>query len=108
MAPCYGICIASSAVDVFLPNEETCGQFHIDSLFTVWLINQYHMQTSCQALILTPGDHGANVLHSNPGTKMQTIDINADLGESFGPWVMGNDAAMMDIVSSANIAWGNF
>ena len=37
---------------------------------------------------------------------MQTIDINADLGESFGPWQMGNDTAMMDIVSSANIACG--
>lgn len=37
---------------------------------------------------------------------MPHIDINADLGESFGPWKMGNDAQMMDIVSSANIACG--
>ena len=38
---------------------------------------------------------------------MQTsIDLNADLGESYGPWNMGNDSAMLDIVSSANIACG--
>lgn len=36
----------------------------------------------------------------------RTIDLNADMGESFGPWVMGNDAALLDIVSSANIACG--
>ncbi len=34
------------------------------------------------------------------------IDLNADLGESFGPYRMGNDEAMLDIVSSANIACG--
>jgi len=36
----------------------------------------------------------------------QSIDLNADMGESFGPWVMGNDSALLDIVSSANIACG--
>ena len=36
----------------------------------------------------------------------KTIDLNADMGESFGPWKMGNDAALLDIVSSANIACG--
>jgi 5-oxoprolinase (ATP-hydrolysing) subunit A len=34
------------------------------------------------------------------------IDLNADLGEGFGPWTMGNDAAMLDLVTSANIACG--
>ncbi|MDQ7069277.1 MAG: 5-oxoprolinase subunit PxpA [Rhodobacterales bacterium] len=34
------------------------------------------------------------------------VDLNADMGESFGPWKMGNDAALLDIVSSANIACG--
>lgn len=34
------------------------------------------------------------------------IDLNADLGEAFGVWPMGDDAAMLDIVSSANIACG--
>jgi len=35
-----------------------------------------------------------------------TIDLNCDMGEGFGPWPMGDDAAMLDIVSSANIACG--
>jgi UPF0271 protein len=34
------------------------------------------------------------------------IDLNADLGESFGPWKMGDDAALLDIVTSANVACG--
>ena len=34
------------------------------------------------------------------------MDINSDLGESFGAWSMGDDAAMLEIVSSANIACG--
>lgn len=37
---------------------------------------------------------------------MPTIDLNSDLGESFGPWAMGDDAAMLDVVTSANIACG--
>lgn len=37
---------------------------------------------------------------------MEQIDLNSDLGESFGPWVMGSDAEMMEIVTSANIACG--
>jgi len=35
-----------------------------------------------------------------------SIDLNADLGESFGAWTMGADEAMLDIVTSANIACG--
>jgi UPF0271 protein len=34
------------------------------------------------------------------------IDLNADVGESFGPWVMGDDAAMFEIVTTANVACG--
>lgn len=34
------------------------------------------------------------------------IDLNADLGEGFGLWVMGDDAAMLGIVTSANVACG--
>jgi UPF0271 protein len=34
------------------------------------------------------------------------IDLNSDLGEGFGPWDMGNDAEMLSLVSSANIACG--
>lgn len=37
---------------------------------------------------------------------MPTIDLNSDLGESFGQWSMGDDAAMLDIVTSANVACG--
>ncbi len=37
---------------------------------------------------------------------MKTIDLNADMGESFGDWRMGNDEALLDIVTSANIACG--
>jgi len=37
---------------------------------------------------------------------MTRVDLNADMGESFGAWVMGNDAALLDIVTSANIACG--
>lgn len=37
---------------------------------------------------------------------MTKVDLNADMGESFGPWVMGDDAALLDIVTSANIACG--
>lgn len=35
-----------------------------------------------------------------------SIDLNSDSGESFGSWVMGDDTAMMQTVSSANIACG--
>ena len=34
------------------------------------------------------------------------IDLNADLGEGYGPWRMGEDEALLDIVSSANVACG--
>ena len=34
------------------------------------------------------------------------IDLNSDLGEGYGPWGMGDDAAMLKIVTSANVACG--
>src|SRR5262245_7024562 len=34
------------------------------------------------------------------------IDLNSDLGESFGPWPMGQDAALMTAITSANVACG--
>lgn len=37
---------------------------------------------------------------------MAAIDLNSDLGESYGAWRMGDDEAMLAIVSSANIACG--
>ncbi|TQM15856.1 LamB/YcsF family protein [Pseudonocardia kunmingensis] len=35
-----------------------------------------------------------------------TIDLNSDVGESFGRWELGDDAAMLAIVTSANVACG--
>jgi UPF0271 protein len=37
---------------------------------------------------------------------MAAIDLNSDLGEGYGPWRMGDDEALLDIVTSANIACG--
>lgn len=37
---------------------------------------------------------------------MVSVDLNSDLGESFGAWNMGDDGAMLDIVTSANVACG--
>src|SRR5271156_3076455 len=37
---------------------------------------------------------------------MRSIDLNCDCGESFGAYKMGDDAAMFEIVSSANVACG--
>ncbi len=34
------------------------------------------------------------------------IDLNADVGESFGAWRLGDDAAVLDLVTSANVACG--
>lgn len=34
------------------------------------------------------------------------IDLNADLGEGYGPWKMGDDSKLLDVVTSANIACG--
>lgn len=35
-----------------------------------------------------------------------SIDLNSDLGEAFGSWKMGDDLALLDVVTSANIACG--
>lgn len=37
---------------------------------------------------------------------MTTIDLNSDMGESFGRWTLGDDEALLTVVSSANIACG--
>lgn len=37
---------------------------------------------------------------------MNSIDLNADLGEGFGNWRLGDDEALLDIVTSANMACG--
>jgi 5-oxoprolinase (ATP-hydrolysing) subunit A len=35
-----------------------------------------------------------------------TVDLNSDLGESFGRWTLGDDEAMLGLVTSANVACG--
>ena len=37
---------------------------------------------------------------------MTTLDLNSDLGESFGRWELGDDEAMLALVTSANVACG--
>jgi 5-oxoprolinase (ATP-hydrolysing) subunit A len=46
---------------------------------------------------LTPGRAGAD---------LPVLDLNADLGESYGAWRLGNDEALLALVTSANIACG--
>ena len=36
----------------------------------------------------------------------KSIDLNCDMGESYGAWMMGADAGVMPYISSANIACG--
>lgn len=35
-----------------------------------------------------------------------TVDLNSDMGEGFGPWTMTDDAGLLKIVTSANVACG--
>ena len=37
---------------------------------------------------------------------MTRVDLNADMGEGFGDWTMGDDAALLEVVTSANVACG--
>src|SRR3954451_4866277 len=37
---------------------------------------------------------------------MSTVDLNSDLGEGFGHWSLGDDDALLDVVTSANVACG--
>ncbi len=39
-------------------------------------------------------------------TMATTIDLNSDLGEGFGHWTMGDDDALLGLVTSANVACG--
>ncbi|MGY1804273.1 LamB/YcsF family protein [Blastococcus sp. SYSU D00922] len=39
-------------------------------------------------------------------TPGPAVDLNADLGEGFGVWRLGDDDALLDVVSSANVACG--
>ncbi len=37
---------------------------------------------------------------------MASVDLNSDLGEGFGAWRLGDDAALLNVVTSANVACG--
>lgn len=54
--------------------------------------------------------HSGFAYHAPQPTRttgdLMRIDLNSDLGEGLGPWAMGDDAAMLDLVTSANIACG--
>ena len=41
-----------------------------------------------------------------PPDRPSTLDLNADVGESFGRWELGNDAALLPHLTSANVACG--
>src|SRR5918995_2689053 len=38
--------------------------------------------------------------------RSPSMDLNADLGEGFGAWRLGDDEALLDLVTSANVACG--
>lgn len=48
----------------------------------------------------------APLIERKDGADVTTIDLNSDMGESFGRWTLGDDEAMLDIVTSANVACG--
>jgi UPF0271 protein len=52
--------------------------------------------------------HGMADRTASPGDPQSvlSVDLNADLGESYGAWVLGDDRAMLDLVTSANVACG--
>lgn len=54
---------------------------------------------------LVPGLESSRLV-PDPDAVAAWIDLNADLGESYGNWRMGDDAAMLSVVTSANIACG--
>ena len=45
-------------------------------------------------------------MSSARGDRVSTVDVNSDLGESFGNWRFGSDAELMPQISSANVACG--
>jgi UPF0271 protein len=34
------------------------------------------------------------------------VDLNADLGEGYGRWSLGDDVGLLDVITSANVACG--
>lgn len=51
---------------------------------------------------MSPPEHAAA-----PASSMAaSVDLNSDLGESFGAWRLGDDDALLDVITSANVACG--
>src|SRR5437016_9757298 len=48
----------------------------------------------------------SNALASPSAAARKTIDLNCDMGESYGRWTLGADEAIMPFISSANVACG--
>jgi UPF0271 protein len=46
-----------------------------------------------------------SISHRDAGTRL-TVDLNSDLGEGFGVWTLGDDDALLEVVTSANVACG--
>src|SRR3954468_15457426 len=58
------------------------------------------------ARLLRPRNHHEAARSACRLSMSLTIDLNADLGEGYGAWQLGDDLAMLDIVTSANVACG--
>src|SRR3546814_7895177 len=50
--------------------------------------------------------HGRCRQRRRPMSSKLRVNLNSDLGESFGAWTMGDDAAMLAVVTTANVACG--
>src|SRR5512142_2471218 len=48
----------------------------------------------------------SNALASPSAAARKAIDLNCDMGESYGHWTLGADEAIMPLISSANVACG--
>src|ERR1700751_4410624 len=53
-----------------------------------------------------PGTRRSSLGNHDGARTMNSVDLNSDLGESFGPGEMGHDAEMIEIATSVNIACG--
>lgn len=45
-------------------------------------------------------------MSGDPTTNGLTVDLNSDVGESFGRWTLGDDDTLLTLVTSANVACG--
>lgn len=50
--------------------------------------------------------HAGHVQATGMSRPSTTVDLNSDLGEGYGIWTLGDDDALLDVVTSANVACG--